>query len=39
MRASLKLRLSLLIHLETSKELNSTIGDLVEWFLGLKHIL
>ena len=39
MKASLKLRLSLLIHIETFKEVNSAIGNLVEWFLSLKHIL
>ena len=39
MRASLKLRFCLLIHIETSKEVNSTIEDHVEWFLCLKHVL
>ena len=39
MKASLKLRLSLLIHIKTSKEVNSTIRNLIEWFLSLKHVL
>ena len=39
MRASLKLRLSLLIHIETSKWVSSAIGDLTECFLGLNHVL
>ena len=39
MRASLKLRLSLLIHIETSKEVNSAIWDLTDWILGLKYVL
>ena len=38
-KASLKLRLSLLIHNETSKGVNSAIGDLTECFQGLKHVL
>ena len=38
-KASLKLRLSLLIHNETSKGVNSTIRDLTECFQGLKHVL
>ena len=39
MKESLKLRLRLLIHIETSKGANSTIVNLTECFLGLNHIL
>ena len=38
MRASLKLRLSILIHIETSKGVNFAIGHLIECFLGLNHV-